>query len=839
VAILETSVAGGDRDRGLTERPTPRLALAPYELDAALALERELGVSHVLAQVLVRRGLGELTAARAFLDPTERFDPSDFADMDAAVALVRAHLERGSRIVVHGDYDVDGVCATAVLVRALRSLGADAGWYLPSRSEDGYGLAAATVERLAARGPIAVAPAPGLLLITVDCGITAVAEVAHARNSGMDVIVTDHHQPRPDGQLPDAPIIHPGVCGYPFAALCGTAVAHKLAEALGAVTVGDDRELVALATVADLVPLTGENRRLVREGLAQMANTERPGLVALMAVSRTDPSGLDASCLGFRLAPRMNAAGRLRRADAALELLLTEDPERAKEIARELDQVNLDRRAVEEQIRWEAERMAAELGDRPAYVLASRGWHGGVVGIVASRIVERFGRPAILIALDPDDPMAPGHGSGRSIPGFDLLAALEAGAEELLTYGGHRAAAGLTIAADRIDTFRDLVEAHAAAVLTPELLTPTERVDAVASGSELTLELAEELTELEPCGMGNPAPNLLVPGARFSDLRTMSEGRHARFTVSSGGARAAAVSFGCDGKLGAGADGESVDASFRLERNAWQGKVEPRLVLRSAASADANPIVHIDAIADWEYVDAAIAEMERDIGQGDSGAGLTSRERVRVDRRGVGPLAVLRDAQAAAAAGDGAVLVVCADSQRRLVGLTGRVGGFALIGHHSLVDEPYLLEEYAHVVMLDPPVSEAQRALLQQGAGHLYLAWGEAEIRFTQQMHELEYGLRASLVTLYRSLRVSGRASGEELERLLRGDGPHPRPARLAGRLLRVFTELELVSLDPEQLTLTLGDAQSTELERSEAFRAYHEFYEEGQRFLRTAQARP
>lgn len=838
MAVLETpppEIAAGTPP----ERAERRFALAAYELDAALTLERELGVSHVLAQVLVRRGLGDLSDAAAFLNPTERFDPAAFRGIDTALALIRAHLARGSRIVVHGDYDVDGVCATAVLVRALRSLGADAAWYLPSRAEDGYGLAAATVDRLAARGPIASAPAPGLLLITVDCGITAVEEVAHARDMGMDVIVTDHHQPRPDGQLPDAPIIHPGVCGYPFAALCGTAVAHKLAEALGAATVAADLELVALATVADLVPLTGENRRLVREGLAQMAGTARPGLVALMAVSRTDPSGLDATCLGFRLAPRMNAAGRLRRADAALELLLTEDGDRAKEIARELDQVNLDRRAVEEQIRWEAEKMAAEMGDRPAYVLASRGWHGGVVGIVASRIVERFGRPAVLIALDPDDPMAPGHGSGRSIPGFDLLGALEAGAGELLTYGGHRAAAGLTIAPDRIDAFRELVEAHAAAALTPEMLTPSERVDAVASGSELTLELAEELTGLEPCGMGNPAPNLFVPGARFSELRTMSEGRHARFTVTSGGARAAAVSFGCGGKLAAGSDGESVDASFRLERNAWQGKVEPRLILRSAAHADPQPIHHIDAIADWEYVDAAIAEMERAEDAVHHGEVTGSGERILVDRRGIGALAVLRDALAAAAAGDGAVLVVCADSERRLAGLTGRIGGFALIGHHSLAEEPYLVEEYEHIVALDPPVSAAQSALLAHGSGYAHLAWGEAEIRFSEQMHELEYGLRASLVTFYRSLRASGRASGEELERLLRGDGPHPRPARLAGRLLRVFTELELVSLDPELLTLTLAAAQPTELERSDAFRAYHEFYEEGQRFLRTAQARP
>ncbi|MBO0768614.1 MAG: DHH family phosphoesterase, partial [Solirubrobacterales bacterium] len=301
MAVVEAALVEAP-NRGHVEvatAPTVRFDLAPYDVEAALGLERELGVSRVMAQILVRRGLGEPEAARAFLNPAERFSPDRFAGMDTAVGVVRSHVERGTRIVVHGDYDVDGVCATAVLVRALWALGADVGWYLPNRADDGYGLSAATVERLSSNGTG--------LLITVDCGITSVDEVSHARLSGLDVLITDHHQPRGDGSLPDAPIVHPEVGGYPFAGLCGTAVAHKLAEALGADTVAEDLELVALATVADLMPLQGENRRLVRDGLAQMARTRRPGLRALMEVSRTDPSGLDAAALGFRLAPRINA----------------------------------------------------------------------------------------------------------------------------------------------------------------------------------------------------------------------------------------------------------------------------------------------------------------------------------------------------------------------------------------------------------------------------------------------------------------------------------------------------------------------------------------------------
>ncbi len=428
-----------------------------------------------------------------------------------ALELIWRHLRAGSRIVVHGDYDADGVCATAVLVRALRALGGDVGWYLPSRSEDGYGLAAATVERLCESG--------AGLLVTVDCGITAVEQVAMARSRGLDVLITDHHSPRSDGELPDCPIVHPVLCRYPTKELCGTAVAHKLAEALGAPTAAADLELVALATVADLMPLRGENRRLVRDGLVQMAGTERPGLRALMRVSRTDPSALDASCLAFRLAPRINAAGRMRRADAGLELLLTEDPQRAEEIARELDAVNADRRNTEQRITWEADALACEMGERSAYVLAAPGWHAGVIGIVASKIVERHNRPAIMLAIDPSDPAAPAQGSGRSIPGFDLLAALEATGEHLITYGGHRAAAGLSILPEQIPAFRQAFELHAEEFLTPDLLAPVERVDAVVTVADMSLDLAEELQALAPFGNGNPEARLYVAGATFEGLQ--------------------------------------------------------------------------------------------------------------------------------------------------------------------------------------------------------------------------------------------------------------------------------------------------------------------------------
>jgi single-stranded-DNA-specific exonuclease len=810
--------------RGLAER---RLEIPPYELAAALALERELGISHVLAQILVRRGFADVAAARSFLAAGDGHPPGAFTGIERAVAVIEGHVRDGSRITVHGDYDVDGVCATAILVRALRTLGASVDWFLPDRLTDGYGLSARTVERLAARGT--------RLLVTADCAITAVDEVNHARGLGIEVVVSDHHHPRPDGRLPDCPIVHPEVCGYPCPDLCGTAVAYKLAESLGAATVKDELELVALATVADLMPLQGENRRLVREGLVALARTSRPGLRALMQSARVDPSSLDVQTLGYRLAPRINAAGRVARADAGLELLLTGDGARAAEIAAELELVNAERRAIEERIGWEADAQVRELGERPAYVLEAEGWHPGVIGIVASRIVERYHRPAVLIAAGAD---GIGQGSGRSIPGFDLLAGLHACAGHLERYGGHRAAAGMTVRRERVEAFRVAFEGYAREALTPEMLVPVERVDAVVCGSQLGLELAEELERLEPSGIGNPRCRLLIPGGRFSDCRPMGEGRHARFTVTAGGARSPAVAFGCDGRLPA-ASGQPVDATFRLERNCWNGRVEPRLVLRSAWECDPAAIVVLGE--DGEYLAAALEEARREPVDASAAPAPDAPRRdpapahrpsppgrIRLDRRGESQLTVLADALAAG----GEVLAVCCEVARRLDGLAARTGGFALISFHGLARDPSIAGRFDHIVALDPPARGEHAALLEVGAGFTHLAWGEPELRFAQQMHELEYALRTPLVALYRALRERQRVAGEELERLLRGDGPHGRPARLAGRLIRVLAELELVSLDPELPALAIAGVTPTALDRSPSYRAYAQTHEDGRRFL-------
>ncbi|HEY5343666.1 MAG TPA: single-stranded-DNA-specific exonuclease RecJ [Solirubrobacteraceae bacterium] len=584
----------------------PRFEIADCPADEVETLQRELGVSGPLAQILVRRGLAEPALARAFLAADEEHSPAEFAGIERAIEPILRHVRSGARITIHGDYDVDGICSTAVLVRSLRRLGANVDWYLPDRASDGYGLNLVTVQRLAQRGT--------RLLVTVDCAITAVAEVEQAKALGLEVVVTDHHAPRADGVLPDAPIVHPAICGYPCPDLCATAVAFKLAQALehaaaaasgatagvapdaGCVDDGvssrraleEDFDLVALATIADVVSLTGENRTLVRRGLRALAGTAKPGLRALMSVARVDPGKLNERSVAFALAPRLNAAGRLYRADAGLELILTEDPLRAAQVAEELSRANHERRQVEMRIRYEAEAQVAALDPthpRAAYVLAGEDWHAGVIGIVASRLAERHHRPVVLIALDG----GLGKGSGRSIDAFDLLAGLSACGGHLRRFGGHRAAAGLEIERGRVEEFAQAFAAHAEEVLDPRDAAPLERVDAVVECDQLGMELAEELLALAPFGRGNPGVSLLVENATFRDLRPMGEGKHLRFTLESGGARARGVAFGTGSRLPV-AEGEPAEATFTLEVNEWNGVSEPRLVLRQARVRKEEPV---------------------------------------------------------------------------------------------------------------------------------------------------------------------------------------------------------------------------------------------------------
>ena len=544
--------------------------------EAQATLVHELDVSEVTAAVLVRRGYAEPAAARRFLAGEQPpHDPFLLGAMEEACRHIRAAVQAGRRICVHGDYDVDGIAATALAVLLLRELGADVTWHLPSRFDEGYGVRSETLARLGEEGC-------GLVL-TVDCGITAVAEVAEAAARGLDVVVTDHH--RPAARLPACPVVAPRPSTYPFPELCGAGVVYKLGQALFGLDSEVPRkhlDLVALATIADVVPLVDENRSLAIAGLRALARTAKPGLRALMQVAGVDAATVDATAVAYRLAPRLNAAGRLGLPREALELLLTDDEDEARRLAGSLEELNRERQAVEGRILREAvalvESWPAEERARRAYVLAGADWHEGVIGIVASRLVERYHRPVVLVAGADGE----WKGSGRSIPAFDLHAALAACSALLDRWGGHRAAAGLSIRPELVEPFAAAFAAHAAAVLDDRDLVPVTRVDAVVSRrSQLSLDLAAELAQLAPFGLGNPAPTLLVAGCRLAELTTVGEGRHLRFRLRRHGRDAGgAIAFGQGVRLDSLRPDAPYDVAFRLEEHRWNGTVAPQLVVR-------------------------------------------------------------------------------------------------------------------------------------------------------------------------------------------------------------------------------------------------------------------
>jgi single-stranded-DNA-specific exonuclease len=544
----------------------------PHE---AASLAAALGLSQTTASVLVRRGYGNPQAAASFLaGELPGHDPFALGGMKEACDRIHAAIAAGTRICVHGDYDVDGICATALALLVLRELGAEVDWHLPSRFEEGYGLTGQTLTRLAGDGF-------GLVL-TVDCGITAVTEIRDARAVGLEVIVTDHH--RPGDELPDCPVVATKPSSYPFPELSGTGVVYKLAEAL--LGSGDERlarhlDLVALATIADVVPLVDENRALAIAGLRKLAASTRPGLQALMRAARVDPAVVDEGAVAFRLAPRINAAGRLGRPTAALELLLTDDEETARRIAGELEELNRERQAVEDRILREAsaaiDAWPEARRNRRGYVLADAGWHEGVIGIVASRLVERYRRPVVLIAGTDGD----WKGSGRSIPSFDLHAGLAACADHLERFGGHRAAAGLSIKPEAVDGLAEAFAAYTDEHLADADLRLVTPIDAIVPGSALTLDLCAELRRLAPFGLGNPGVNLLVAGCKLTELATVGEGKHLRFRVADGGRSAgSAIAFGLGSQLDRFRSVGRYDVAFRLQENTWNGTTSPQLVVR-------------------------------------------------------------------------------------------------------------------------------------------------------------------------------------------------------------------------------------------------------------------
>jgi single-stranded-DNA-specific exonuclease len=784
-------------------------SLDPCSYDDVRALQEQLGCSETLAWVLVRRGISADEARALFaggeVDDATRFhDPLLMGDMPAAVERIRFAIDNHETIVIHGDYDADGVCSTALLAEALEALGADVRPFLPNRFDNGYGLQMDSVERFALDG--------ARLLICVDCGITAVEPVAQALDRNLDVIVCDHH--RPGDVLPAAIIASSRPGPYPFPDVCATVVVGKLVQALGAPYGPAQHELEAIATIADCMPLVDENRHIVRRGLAALRHTKRPGIKALLACTDTKPADVDAETVAFRIAPRLNAAGRLGDSDRAYELLRATDAT-APALARELHDVNDQRRAVERDIVMEAEAQIATWSDEEraarAWVVSGRGWHEGVVGIVASRLVEKYYRPVIVIA--DQDPLA--RGSGRSVEGFDLHAAITQCADLLVRSGGHTAAIGLTIEPDRISELRVRLAAVAEEMLGVRQLAPVERVDAIVSGDELTMALIEEIEQLAPFGTGNERPRLLAVGARLSDVSQVGEGKHLKCRLNFGGVTAPAIGF----NIGADASDYSaapwVDACVRVSVNRFRGAESLQLQIdRLIPAPEAAPRVPGLCAVSCTFDCSERVGLDRVLANAPTGIDLPGEPPSMVPVLARTDTVDLRHRNRALAhmsrlASAGArQLIVTADVSRRRDMLTGplqphrlgvrgaalassrcselgrtarlhalsRVDGSAIVltdygALAGVLDGPV---QFDAVVVLDPPLTENHRDLLVSADCPVHLIYGATEMRFSENVGKAIGDVRGTLGAAWRTLR-DGAAAGEALERILFGDSEHLR----------------------------------------------------------------
>jgi single-stranded-DNA-specific exonuclease len=552
--------------------------------ESADALARALGAPRAIGHVLWNRGVLEVAAARRFLEPSlgDLHDPGDLLDVDRAIERIERALEARERILVQGDYDVDGITSTFLMATALRQLGGDVVTRIPHRTRDGYGLteaAAAEAHRQGAR-----------LIVTVDCGITAVAPIAHARTLGIDVLVTDHHEPGP--RLPDAYAIvnprRPG-CRYSFKSLAGVGVTYKVVEALLAARGLRERaaeflDVVALGTIADMVPLVGENRVLARHGLEQLQHSRRPGLQALIEGVGLAGRPVTDSHVGFVLAPRMNAAGRMGSAEQALRLLFARDLGEGRACAESLEEENTRRRELDERAAHNAgERVLAELGwpRCSSIMLWSESWHPGVLGIVASRMVDRFQRPTLLASVTH----GVGRGSGRSAGGLHLTRVLEDCSDLLDSWGGHAFAAGFTARAERLPELRERFERLVGERLDPDACVPRLALDADLELGECDADLTGWMGRIAPHGLENPEPVFRARNVTVESWQRVGDGRHVRATVRDRTGRADVIGFGIAGQVEAALRQRHCDIAFVPMRNEWMGQTRVQLRLRGVRPA--------------------------------------------------------------------------------------------------------------------------------------------------------------------------------------------------------------------------------------------------------------
>jgi single-stranded-DNA-specific exonuclease len=766
--------------------------VAPYSWSDADRLARELGLPFVAATILASRGLGDPVKARAFLECVNEVpDPYLFGHMAAAVDAILGAVTNGDRIVVHGDYDADGITATALMVLGLRELGLAAESYLPNRFTEGYGLSRGAVESIAASGPG--------LLITVDCGVNYPDEVARARELGLEVVVVDHHEPGP--VLPDCHLIHSVVGHYPNSDLCGVGLAFKVVHALHMRLYGSPAtevpeqlhkylDLVAVGTIADLAPVLGENRYYVKEGLKLIAIGARTGFRALAKVASCT-GGVDSGAVAFRIAPRLNAAGRLADATPPLDLLLTDDERKATEISQKLHELNGERQDVERRILEDAVAQAESLSELPPIlVLSGKEWHEGVVGIVASRLVEKYSRPAILLSVR--DGIA--KGSGRSISAYDLVCGLNECADWLTVYGGHTMAVGLTLAEDNLEGFKKAIEEHAASVLKASDLLPLYRADAVLRGEDISSDTAVALASLGPFGSGNPRPRLVVLDAEVSQPEVTRTGGHLRCLVDVEGVRARAIGFGLGDKLSSLRDNPRRRAlGVQLRNNEWQGNLKPEFQLDSVGEPTAateltecGPECSHRAVspAGAQSVEAGVPQSEgllaghsaRHPGGGDAPFRVTSARDLRDDAGRTAALAQVL------ATGEPAVLLVCS-VPHTLADLTARIPFADLVGGEvgcagkscwqsgtgcsdaprvvvvewdAAIREPAFTKSRVHAVVLDPPYRPQHTSLVRSLADEgvrVHLLYGDVERNKTAKLLRYLVHPRFAMVCVYRALR--------------------------------------------------------------------------------------
>lgn len=561
-------------------KPQSRWIVRKQDEAAVQQLAESLEISSLAATLLVNRGFADAHSAEQFMHPENGsfHDPFLFSGMETAVRRIKEAVEKKELILVYGDYDADGVTSTSVLITALRDLGAEVRFYIPNRFTEGYGPNSDAFKKAAGEGV--------RLIITVDNGIAGLSEARLARELGMDLIITDHHEPGPE--IPEAlAIIHPNIPGeqYPFKGLAGVGVAFKLAHALYGELPIHLLDLAVIGTIADLVPLTGENRIIASLGLRQLAQTVRPGLQALCKEAGAKLSEADEESVGFVIGPRLNAAGRLGSAEPAARLLMTEDPNEAHVLAVEIDAMNTERKELVAAIAAEAAELAEEQmksGKDRVIVVCKPGWNAGVIGIVASKLVEAYYRPVIVLSCQEEKGLA--KGSARSIPGFDLFENLSQCRDILPHFGGHTMAAGMTLAIEDVEELRKRMNDLAARKLSAEDLIPAIELDAEISLEDINLKTIEQLDLLAPYGMGNPKPQFLIKGAEPADIRKIGASKnHLKLNVQKDGHLLDGVGFGLGGKADEISPLSSVSLIGQLAINEWNNIRKPQMFVKDLA----------------------------------------------------------------------------------------------------------------------------------------------------------------------------------------------------------------------------------------------------------------